>query len=129
MSDEGLTLEQRINALKKMVIEYDQLDDNKKISNTQEYNKILEEKETCSTIISEYKKTINETKPKKDIKKKKQQSENIPELLVKMNDIKKIMESDNLDINDLISHYQELCEIKSILDDHFKTKKMEIINI
>ena len=129
MSDEQLTLEQRINVLKKMVIEYDQLDDNKKISNTQEYNKILEEKEACSTIIAHYKKTMNDTKAKKDTKKKKQQYENIPELLEKMNDIKKVMETDNLEINDLITYYQELCEIKGILDDHFKTKKMEIINI
>ncbi len=42
---------------------------------------------------------------------------------MKMNEIKGIIGSSNLEMNILITYYQELCEIKIILDEHFKTKK------
>lgn len=125
---ENISLENKIDLLKKKIIEYEEFDDNEKINKIQEYNKIIQEKEKCSNLILDYKKSLDEIKPKKN-KQKKHSNENISTLLNKMHEIKKVLELNTLPIKELIVHYQELCEIKSILEEHFKNKKMEILEL
>ncbi|QKF93695.1 hypothetical protein QKU48_gp0237 [Fadolivirus algeromassiliense] len=128
MSNEELSLEKRIENLKKRINDYEQMDENSKISNVQEYKEIQKEKDICSTIIDGYKQSLNDPKTKKD-NKKKQTNDNISELLNKMYEIKKIIEGNNLEVDKMVTYYQELCNIRNILNDHFKNKKMEIVNI
>lgn len=126
MSETDVSIEEKIVELKLQAEEYNKLSDQDKIKNIDTYNKIVQERELCTSVINEFKKSITIDVTKSTTKKKQPTPD---ALMDKVHEIKIKMDSDDMKLDELIDLYTQLCDAKSKLDVHFTNKKMQIIKL
>ena len=141
-------VEQKIEDLKKKIDQYESLKDTEKLNNTQNYNDLIKELDSCKIILAASKNTfkniekntitdINDSDSENDNSKKKKgkkistekDNTSIEYLMDCVKDVKKQLDNNNLSLQEMIHLYAQFNETKLKLTEMLKEKKMEIIKI
>ncbi len=124
----NINIDDKLVQLKKLVEEYDKMDNLEKIKHTDNYNNIIQERDSCIKLVNNYKNTVNNV-DKDNIIKEILTEDTVIILLEQFNDIKKRINDSTLTLNELIELYVTLNSVKTQLDLYFENKKMQIIKL
>ena len=102
-----------IDGLQKKIDEYGKLSDVEKLKKKDEYDMLVQERNKYDDILKSYWDMIEDNKKVSvDI------TCDLSELYGKVDNIKMNLEVNNNTIEDLISYHNELCQIKTQIDNH-----------
>jgi hypothetical protein len=117
------SIEDKIAKLKVLASEYNNLSDQDKLKNIDQYNILIKEKETCVNILNDHKKSLAGIPIKHD------SVVDIGTLLNVINDIKNKLDDNNMKISEMIALHDKVLISKSQLSKHFSDKQLEIVHL
>lgn len=152
MSSNYKVIEDNISTIKKMTLDYENMNDSEKVKNISNlYNEIVKKKEECFKLLNEYKKNLeqqlneNICGNKSDDSNKKSNgntktNKNVndtniindleySESLNRINKIKKNSKLNDLNLDELIEINLQLNDDIIKVNNYLNQKKMEIINL
>ena len=125
-SEEYKTIEERIAKLKQQVDDYDKLEDTVKIQQTEQYNKMIREKESCEEVLINYKKMLTiDTKKKKIITC---DDKMFNKYMEQVHEIKQKIEQ-NVPLEEIVELYGKFNDAKVQIDAYLNSKKLVIKTI
>lgn len=125
-SEEYKTIEERIAKLKQQVDDYDKLEDTVKIQQTEQYNKMIREKESCEEVLINYKKMLTiDTKKKKIITC---DDKMFNKYMEQVHEIKQKIEQ-NVPLEEIVELYGKFNDAKVQIDTYLNSKKLVIKTI
>ena len=129
-NNDNINIDDKITQLKKLVEKYDKMDNIEKIKHTDNYNNIIQEKESCINLVNKYKNAVdNIDKNKNNITEEIVTDDKVFMLLEQFNEIKKQINDSTLNLNELIDLYIKLNNVKTQLDLYFGNKKLQIVKL
>lgn len=122
-----INIEQKIADLKNKIDEFNNLSNLDKIKNVENLNIIIKEKEEYLNYIDYQKKKIQSKETY--LLNEEINDQNFIKLIERINQIKKIIDENNLNFDEIIELIEEFKGIKYFINNYLQEKKMKITYI